>query len=626
MKKTGELYKKITSFWLFGKDSKTLTGGKKVICTLFNLLLVLMSSVITAFCSLRLAYGTAYPHGIFDGYLKNWYILSLNILPVVLLVLFFYGITSRGWLAHLLGGFLTLGFSLANFYLLRFRDDPLIFSDVLYIKEAVGISKEGYDYTPSRRLILVGAIYIVTAIVLFVFQKQRHRLVPRVIFTLLPVVCIFPLKNVYKDTHIYDIKTQNYDCINRWSATQVYISKGFVYPFIHSVFDAFGQPPADYSEDEARQLLDGFETKMPDEEKKVNVIAIMLEAFCDLENTGIEGINPNVYASYRKIRDENKSGTLITNIFAGGTVDSERAFLTGYADLDNYRHDVNSYVRFFNDMGYYTTGSHPSQDWFYNRKNVNKYLGFSDYLFSENYFLEKYGDNMRLDSVAFPEFYQSYLKGIGGDKPYFAFHVTYQGHGPYSTSGYEWGNGTYYHNENLPETDNYIIDNYLGSVRDTGYQLQWFVDKIQESEEPCVVLLFGDHKPWLGDSNSVYNNLGINLDVSTEQGFRNYYGTEYVIVANSKAKEVLGNDFIGKAPTTSPCMLMSVLCDELGIEGDSFMQYQRTVREKLPALNLVGSYDSEGNYYTLGTMPAPLAEVYNQYMRVAYYRSTVLEK
>jgi len=618
--------KKLNSLWLFKSEFKTLTVKRKIIYSLFNAVVMLAFALALGMLSLSFSYGEVYSVGIFEGYLKNGYILTLNLLPPVLLMVLFYGIFGRAWLAFLLDSTVVMGFSLANFYLLRFRDDPLMFSDVLLLKEAASISKEGYDYTPTRKLVLCLLICVLMTVILALFCKAKGNLPVRLVLFALPVICVFPLKGVYYDTEIYDIKTQNYEHINRWSSTQVYISKGFVYPFIHSISQSFGQPPKGYSEKEAVKLLSQYTTEYVPDTQKVNVVAIMLEAFCDLETAGVEGINPAAYAQYRKIRDENLSGTLITNIFAGGTVDSERAFLTGYADLDNYRHDVNSYVRSFNEMGYFTTGCHPSQDWFYNRKNINNYLGFEQYLFSENYFLEKYGDNMRLDSVAFPEFYQSYVDGIKGDKPYFAFHVTYQGHGPYSATGHEWGNGTYYNNENLSQADNYIIDNYLGSLRDTGYQLEWFINMINQSEEPCVVLLFGDHKPWLGDGNSVYNALGVNLDVSTEEGFRNYYGTEYVIVANDKAKQVLGNDFKGKGPATSPCMLMSLLYDYLGIKGNSYMQYQRSVREKLPALNLAGAYDSDGNFYTLGEMPASLSDTYNQYMRVAYYRSTVLDE
>ena len=35
--------------------------------------------------------------------------------------------------------------------------------------------------------------------------------------------------------------------------------------------------------------------------------------------------------------------------------------------------------------------------------------------------------------------------------------------------------------------------------------------------------LFGDHKPWMGNGGSVYEEMGIDFDTSTLAGFRNYY-------------------------------------------------------------------------------------------------------
>lgn len=614
----------VKNFWLFGNDVKKMTSKQKIICLIFNVVFVLGTLLVLGFCSMLLAYGTSYPHSIFMGYLNNAYILFLNLFPPVVLFVLFYGIFRRIWLAYFVDSFLVLGFSLANFYLLRFRDDPLMFSDILYLKEAVGISStQSYDYSLTKRIVACFGVVLFLNVLLFFFCRFKPKVKTGAVLTVVSLVCCFFVKGVYFDEQIYDIKTQNYENINRWSQTQVYISKGFVYPFIHSINDAFVKAPAGYDEDEAKNTLSLYETYKIPKDNKVNVISIMLEAFCDLETVGITGIDESVYSDYRKIRDENFHGTLVTNIFAGGTIDSERAFLTGYQKLYDYRKPVNSYVHYLNSQGYYTDGSHPSQDWFYNRKNVNKYLGFSEYRFSENYFLSKYGENMRLDSVAFPEIFAGFENAKNnGNLPYFSFHVTYQGHGPYSATTHEWGNGSYYNNPDISPESNYILDNYLGSVKDTSSHLAQLVEQIENEETPVVLLVFGDHKPWLGDSNSVYNELGINLDISTEQGFMNYYSTEYVIVANEAARKALGNDFKGEGPLTSANFLMNVLFDELSFAGNDYMGYTENVREKLCALNDVGAFDAQGNFYTLGEMPPILADVYNSYQRIAFYNST----
>ena len=621
--KSMTVFSKFKECCLFYSFTDKMSLKDKIFYCVFNVLLIFAAILVLGFSCMLLAYGTSYSHEIFRGYLNNSYILLLNLLPPFVLFVFFYAILQRAWLAYFFDGFVFLALSLSNFYLLRFRNDPLMFSDLLYLKEAVGISStQSYDYSLTKRIVVCLAAFLLFTVLLYFFARYKPRIYTRIFFAVLSVVLCFSFKGVYFDDHIYDIKTQNNDSINRWSQTQVYISKGFVYPFIHSIKDVFVVEPAGYNEDEAKNILSLYENYNIPDENKVNIISIMLEAFCDIEKIGVTGIDESVYAEYRKIRDENFHGTLVTNIFAGGTIDSERAFLTGYQKLQDYRKPIDSYVRYLNSQGYYTEGSHPSQDWFYNRKNVNKYIGFNAYRFSENYFYEKYGENMRRDSVVFPEYFSAFEDAkSNGNIPYFGFHVTYQGHGPYSATSHEWGNGTYYNNPDASPEANYIVDNYLGSVKETSGHLAKLVEKIKVEEEPLVLLIFGDHKPWLGDSNSVYNELGINIDLSTEEGFMNYYSTEYVIVANDAAKELLDDDFCGEGPMTSTCFLMNVLFDKLSFAGNDYMGYTDNIREKLPALNSVGAFDKDGQFYTLGNLTPFLADVYNSYERIAFYRS-----
>ena len=70
-----------------------------------------------------------------------------------------------------------------------------------------------------------------------------------------------------------------------------------------------------------------------------------------------------VYAPWHELERQAVSGDLLTNIFAGGTVDSEWAFLTGYSTHDEFRKDTDSYVWYLRDQGYQTFGSHPGFGW-----------------------------------------------------------------------------------------------------------------------------------------------------------------------------------------------------------------------------------------------------------------------
>ncbi len=560
----------------------------------FSRLCVVVSPVILGFLSLLLAYGN-YNSDIFVSYLKNPTILLLNILPVFLIMILFYGITGKAYVAFAIDSVLVLGFSCVNYYLLKFRDDPVMFSDIVYIREAAQMD-DVYDMTPGKRIIFCVLMAVIVTVILFLFRKVKEILPVRFLCVALCVACVLPLAKIYSDKTVYEQKTQNYECINRWSSTQVYISKGFVYPFLHSISEAFPKKPEGYSQEQAIEILSQFEDGKIPEQKRVNVIAIMLEAFCDVNLLGVENIPQDVYKVWHDLKQESYSGKLVTNIFAGGTIDSERTFLTGYPTLENYRKNVNSYVRLLLDNGYYCEGSHPCYQWFYNRLNVNKYLGFDKYRFSEDYYLNLSGQYVSPDSVVFPEILSFYNQKKNDEKPYFAFHVTYQGHGPYDSENLGWGD-VGYSNADISVQSNNIMQNYLGSVKNTQENIKIMLDTLKDDERAVVVLLFGDHKPWLGDGNSVYNELSVNLDVSTEQGFYNYYSTEYVIWANDSAKEITGNDFTGEGRTISPCFLMNELFEQCSWEGNSYMKLASVARDVMPVINNVGFVDADGAYH-----------------------------
>ena len=132
-----------------------------------------------------------------------------------------------------------------------------------------------------------------------------------------------------------------------------------------------------------------------------------------------------------------------------------------------------------------------------------------------------------------------------------------QSHGPYDTGSYS-GSKTYLNGKYSMECKN-AMNNYMDSIMDSDVQLIKMLDKLKYDSEPVVVVLYSDHLPWMGDGKIFYEELGINLDLSTEEGFRNHYTTDYLIWANDKAKNVLSKEFKGKGPTISPFYLMNQL-------------------------------------------------------------------
>ena len=584
--------KRIRDCFLFQTHCDT---DRKRLFWAWNFFFLVASGIGTALLSLLLAIGR-YPWHIFFGYFRHPLIALLNILPVVLLILLLYCLVGRAWIAFLVGSVPVMLASVGNYFKIVCRDDPFMFADIPDITTALGIS-ERYDLSMNWRLGFCLFCMVFGTLFLFFFVRGRVRPRWRLALGAVILLSIIPLVGVYTSDDVYDNKTQNYEYADQWAAPQVFLTRGFVYPFLYSIKEAFPEPPQGYSEEAALEILESYTPQDIPEDKKVNVIGIQLEAFNDLERLGITGIAPEVYEKYHALEAESYTGNLITNIFAGGTVRTERAFLTGDVTLEDFRRDTGSYVWYFKDQGYHAEGIHPYHDYYYNRKNVNSYLGFDQYWFFQNRYDEINDGHIAMDDVLFPDLLQFY-QNRDKDTPYFNFTVTYQGHGPYATDALEgtdgWWDGTY-----SDESTYYILNNYLDSVQETAGQLWDFIQALREDEDPVVVIAFGDHNPWLGYSNSAYHDLGVNLDTSTEEGFYNYYGTRYLIWANDAAKETLNNDFTGEGPDVSPCFLMNVLFEQCGWgSGSAYMQLTGEVMEQIPVINTDGFYVENGQVTT----------------------------
>ena len=562
---------------------------------LWNIVLFLLSSLGLCLVSLFLSYGT-YPDGVFLGYLKHPFVILLNFLPILLFQLLLYGIFNRQWAAFMGTALLFIGASLGNYYKLKFRYDPFMFSDIGSIKTALGVSSQ-YDLTPDLRILFCVLCVIAGTLFLFFLVRGRARPPLRVSCIALVLLALYPLWHfVYASKDIYENKAVANDYINPSIATQLYISKGFVYPFLHSITDSANVPPEGYSEEKAGELLSPYTDASIPADRKVNLLAIQLEAFNDLSRLGIDGISDKVYAPFFRLAEESFSGRLVVNVFGGGTVNTERAFLTGSVKLLEPRTAIPSYVWYLRSQGYSVIGNHPYYQDYYNRINANISLGFESYRFYENYY-SAWPDALQGlwfdDGIFMQEVLAEYRQYAAEGKPVFSFNVSLQGHGPYDTEKLLYDE-EYWAGTGFSDCAYCAMNNYLGSVTETCKAVWALVEELRADETPVILVLYGDHNPWMGDNGSVYSELGVDFDLSTEEGFLNYYSTPYLVWANDAAKAQLNADFSGTGPTVSANYLMELVFSLAGWDGSTYMQLSADVRESLPVITTNGYYVENG--------------------------------
>lgn len=576
--------------FLFGTDISVCAEPRRRFCFyLWNYGMLILSAVGLCFLTLLLGVGDGGRELLLD-YFRHPLIFFLNFLPICLFELLLYCLINRSWAAFLVTAVVFVTASAGNYFKLKFRDDAFMFSDITAIHTALGVSSN-YNITLTRRIAFCLACVIVGTLFLYFFVRGRTTGKVRIITAAVIALSIWPLwKLVYSDSATYSVKTANFEHASRWEATDVFVSKGFVYPFIHSIVTAIDTPPDEYDEQTAKDTLSAYSDSDIPENKKVNILALQLEAFSDLTTVGMQGVD-DIYADYHALEAESYTGNLLTNVFGGGTIDTERCFLTGYTQLKDYRRATNSYVWYLRQQGYTTDGSHPCLRTFYNRYNVNTYLGFENYLFTEEYY-EKFGYPVTYDDDFFPEMLRLFKDDVASGKDAFSFNVSYQGHGPYNTEALDWGDPVW--SGSVSEYSYNVINNYLCSVKNTIENLCMLKDELEAMDEPVVLVVYGDHKPWLGDDSVTYSELGINLDRSTTEGFRNYYTTRYLIWANDAAKEICGSSFVGEGPDISPCYLMNELFSQLGCEGTAYMKFMNDMESSLPVINTSGFYLADG--------------------------------
>lgn len=512
---------------------------------------VLVGIVVSFLLSAVSLYFATDKYGIemFQSYFENGYIVFLNTLPVFFSIMFVFLICNQLWIGISITSILVIVLSLINYFKLLFRDDPLLVEDLTLFSEMKNMTGR-YKIHINRDMILW---ILGMTVVIFVVWKLRKiikiemQIRTRIISVIMIVLCGIGCMNRFILNDEYYQKTENIALINRWGSTQQFISRGFIYPFLYSSKDAGMKKPDGYNKKEIENSLKDIKEDDIPGDKKVNIIAIMMEAYGDFSvYPQIEFDSENdPYAAFNRIKEISYYGNLLTDIFAAGTVRTERRFITGADAYPSLRKNTYSYARYFTDQGYCVEGSHPCYSWFYNRINVNDHLGFSKYDFYESRYSELANGEIAGDNVLFPELYKDLKNSIDDGIPYFNLSVTYQNHGPYSTEQL-YDTSYVIKQEDYTDDEYNILNNYLSGIKNTGEELEKLIEEIESLDEPCVLVAFGDHKPWLGEGNSVYEMLGIDLDVSTLEGFYNYYATPYIMYANDAAKQITGNQFVGE--------------------------------------------------------------------------------
>lgn len=311
-----------------------------------------------------------------------------------------------------------------------------------------------------------------------------------------------------------------------------YYKYGFPYSFTRSAFIGIAMPK-DYSQRSVDNILDRIEVGQADELSKEkpgeispNVIYVQLESFIDVKNINGITFSKDPTPCFSSLKSTYPSGKLTVPLIGSGTANTEFEVLTGMS-TDHFAPGEYPYITSLLDKtcetaayllakrGYSTFALHNHTGTFYSRNEVYPNLGFDTFVPVEYmYDIERNALGWAKDAVLTTEILRATESTESRD---FVFTVSVQPHGTYETELNEFGDIDVYgiEDEELHREYSY----YVNQLNQTDAFIGELVSAYENSDEPTVIVFYGDHLPDLGLTEDQLNSGDL-------------YQTEYVIWSN----------------------------------------------------------------------------------------------
>lgn len=570
------------------------------------------------------------------SYIQQPLLIPLNWFPVFILTLILYFALKNVFFAGAISGGIFAILSYVNLLKIEGREDTLVPSDILLIREALNATQE-YELNMHWGMVSFIAAMVVMAILAGIFIKSAVPKLKTRICGIIAGILVFclALNTVYSNKNLYN----NFKVLTHYNVPLVFNTFGFNYCFLYNLTLNSIEKPENYSQKEVEQWIAESGTEKNESEIKPNIIFVMCEAFSDLSAEDVftysEEDNP-LYDFYKVANSDRAiSGHIVVTNYGAGTSNTEFNIMTGMqtnmigegvtSSFRAVRKKTDSLASVLKEDGYNSFFMHPGQSWFYNRVNVYKYLGITDQVFEDAFDLSDYKGPMVSDA-AFLDELKSDLQSrmIESDAPLFTYTVTIQNHQAYTYKKYPKKPEPA--QVSIPVSDSAMeqLSVYMEGVRDSSSMLLGLTDFLDTVDEPTILVFFGDHRPNLGSACEELE-LKYNKDHSPE-GIVETFSTPYVIWVNQAYADAVDlNEAYGKLELPkngyiSDNYLGAVVLQLSGHSGyNAFFDYLNELRLELPILrDKVSVYGlMDGSLTT--TITPEQSKLVDKFVKWSYY-------
>ena len=353
----------------------------------------------------------------------------------------------------------------------------------------------------------------------------------------------------------------------------VILQEGIV-PEQHSgEVDAEVAMPTKVQEEQTDSPIPDQETQvaLTEYDRNVNVIFLQLESFFDLEEMNNMTLSADPIPNFHRLTENYSSGFLSVPSVGAGTANTEFEIITGM-NLDFFgtgeypyqtvlrEQTCESMAYVFSRLGYSTSAIHNNSAEFYGRNTVFSRLGFDRFTSLEYmYDVELTHGGWVKDKVITGVILETLA---ATEKSDFIYAISVQGHGSYPGDQVLENPRITVKLEEEDENKENELTYYANQLYEMDEFIGELTDALNAYEEPCVLVMYGDHLPSMGIEQE-------NLKDGT------LFQTKYIIWSNFQMEK--------RTQDVEAYQLSAMVMQRLGIqEGIMFRYHQKYMAEEKP--------------------------------------------
>ena len=585
-----------------------------------NLIAAIVCFCITPFvCYFLLEYALqlwcAYPN--LMDLCPKYHVANLGVYGGILLLAIFFSGSFR--VSGVITYVVTITLAAAMYYITMFRGVMLFAADIMGFRTAMNVA-EAYDYNLQPDQFIAFSIGILGIVLtLKIRYKLNLNWKRRVAMALAGLLLASGLFLIYfKWEKFNDIE------IKLYAPHESYYEFGTAYGFLETFKYLTAEKPESYSVQAAEKIAERYKEAVQSQDnrknEKPNIIMVMDESLCDLQNAGSVSFKTNrdVFPVIHSLHENTQKGRLHVHRFGGGTATMEFEALTGNTNAfltygtmayqTIVKENTPSLAAQLKDQGYQgIIASHPHNKTGYSRYLAYPNMGFKDFKSIDDFDFKEgdYGISLYpSDSASFREIIKEYEAAKEkSNAPFFGFQVTMQNHTPYKVQ----------ENPEITVEKKFAdwteLQYYLNYMHESDEATGELIDYFNKVDEPTLVVVFGDHPPRLG--NNFFGTLSGNPDSYTKKELIEVWNTPLCIWANYDIEEKDLGD-------TSMNYISGYVIDAAGINKTGYQMFLEDFQEDVPIINEAGYIAKDGNLYAVDDKKSQYWEEVNEYRILEY--------